>query len=72
MISSRSVEIGCADGTRLFDPHPIHVQVQNLKPQILGGFLGAQQVFAPIGRHGLMRFDLPEAGVLAAQVTEAG
>jgi hypothetical protein len=46
--------------------------VQNLKPQILGGFLRAQQGFAPMGRHGLMRCDLPEAGVLAAQVNEAG
>jgi hypothetical protein len=66
------LEIGHAVGTGLFDPHPIHIQVQNLKPQILGGFLDAQGGFASIGRHGLLRFDPPEAGVLVPQISEAG
>jgi hypothetical protein len=37
-----------------------------------GGFFGAQQDYASIGRHGLMRLDPPEADILAAQVVEAG
>ena len=66
------LEIGYGHGTRLFDPHPIHVQVQNFEVQILCGFLGAQQDLASIGRHGLMRFDPAKAGVLVAQIPEAG
>jgi hypothetical protein len=68
----KRLEIGCADGTRLFDPHPIHVQIQNFETKILGGFLGAQQGLASIGRLGLVRFNPAEVGVLTAQVTEAG
>jgi len=46
--------------------------VKNLKTKILGGFLGAQQDLASIGRLGLVRFNPAEVGVLTAQVTEAG
>ena len=65
-------EIGYGDRTGLFDPHPIHVEMQDLKTQILGSFLGAQQDLASIGGHGLVRFDPPKTGVLVAQVPEAG
>jgi hypothetical protein len=46
--------------------------VKNLKTKILGGFLGAQQDLASKGRHGLVRFNPAEAGILVSQVAEAG
>jgi hypothetical protein len=68
----KRLEIGYGHGTGLFDPHPIHVGMQNFEAKVLVGFLGAQQDLASTGRHGLVRFNPAKAGVLAAQVPEAG
>ncbi len=38
----------------------------------LDDLLGTQQHLAPVGRHRLVRLDAPEAGVLVAQIAEAG
>jgi hypothetical protein len=46
--------------------------MQNFEAKVLVGFLGAQQDLASTGRHGLVRFNPAKAGVLAAQVPEAG
>ena len=54
----------------LLDPDAVHVQVQDGKAQVLGGFLGTQQRLAPQGRDGLVRFDAPELGGLVAHVAE--
>ena len=56
----------------LFDPHTIHVHVQDLETQVLGGLLGAQQDLPAIGSDGLMGLDAPKAGVLVPQVAETG
>ena len=56
----------------LFDPHAVHVHVQNGEPELLGGLLGLQQRLAPVGGDRLVGLDAPEARVLVAQVAEAG
>src|SRR4030042_76627 len=54
------------------DPQPVDVQVQDAEAALLDEFLGAQKDLASIRRHRLVRLDPSEAGVLVAQVAEAG
>ena len=56
----------------LVDPQPVDVQVQDAEAALLDDLLGAQQHLAPVGGDGLVGLDAAEAGVLVAQVTEAG